>query len=91
VLHEVVDIDALLAAADQHLQLGLVEHADPPRLDELEKAPQESSSSAVHLTVEPEVRQAVDVLDHVVGLDRDVATAGLQLELALASSRAAGR
>jgi hypothetical protein len=82
VRHQVVDVYALAAAADEHLQLGLIEHAHPARLDDLKKAAQERGGGAVHgVVVESEVRQPVDVLSHVVWHDGQLAAAGLELHL----------
>jgi hypothetical protein len=84
VCHQVIHIDAFLTAADQHLQLRLVEHAHPARSDQLEKPRQECIRSAIHLPVQSEVGQAVDVLDYVVGTHCNVTATGLQIDLASA-------
>lgn len=80
---EVVHVDFAALARDQHLQLGLVEHLEPSRVDEVRQTQAEGCALLPDLCVEVVVGDQVDVASLVPVRDGHVASSWDDLDLLL--------
>jgi hypothetical protein len=76
---EVLDVDFARVAADQGLQLALVEHRQPHRLDDLAKPFQEVVGDELGLPLQAVLGDEEDVGEAIGVCYRNVRTAGLEV------------